>query len=76
MKLIIFVFIFLIISMGITPIIPSTDADSTVSSSKSNSDAAFTAATFAQKYKDELSASGKMVSVVIKVAGESESTDP
>ena len=62
--------------MGIIPIIPFSDADSTIPSSKSNSDAAFTAATFAQKYKDELSATGKRVSVVIKVAGESESTDP
>ena len=62
--------------MGITPIIPSSDADSTIPSSKSNSDNAFTAATFAQKYKDELSATGNRVSVVIKVAGESESTDP
>jgi len=76
MKLIIFVFIFLIISMGITPIIPSSDADSTIPSSKSNSDNAFTAATFAQKYKDVLSITGNRVSVVIKVVGESESTDP
>jgi uncharacterized protein YutD len=75
-KLIIFVFIFLIISMGITPIIPSSDADSTIPSSKSNSDNAFTAATFAQKYKDVLSATGNRVSVVITIAGESESTDP
>ena len=62
--------------MGITPTIPFSDADSTIPSSKSNSDAAFTAATFAQKYKDELSATGNRVSVVIKVAGESESADP
>jgi len=62
--------------MGITPIIPFSDADSTIPSSKSNSDNAFTAATFAQKYKDELSATGKRVSVVIKVAGDSENTDP
>jgi hypothetical protein len=75
-KLIIFVFIFFIISMGITPIIPSSDADSTIPSSKSNFDNAFTAATFAQKYKDELSATGNRASVIIKVAGESESTDP
>ncbi|MDH3856276.1 MAG: hypothetical protein OES27_09180, partial [Nitrosopumilus sp.] len=45
-------------------------------SSKSNSDNAFTAATFAQKYKDVLPATGNRVSVIIKVAGESESTDP
>jgi len=62
--------------MGITPIIPFSDANSTIPSSKSNSDAAFTAATFAQKYNDELSATGKRVSVVIKVAGDSENTDP
>jgi len=62
--------------MGITPIIPFSDADSTISSSKSNSDNAFTAATFAQKYKDVLSATGKRVSVIIKVTGDSESTDP
>jgi len=76
MKLIIFVFIFLIISMGVTLIIPSSDADSTIPSSKSNYDNAFTAATFAQKYKDELSVTDNRVSVVIKVAGESENTDP
>jgi len=51
-------------------------ADSTVPLSKSNPDAAFTAATFAQKYKDELSVTGKIISVVIKVAGESDNTDP
>ena len=62
--------------MGITPIIPSSDADSTIPSSKSNSDNAFTAATFAQKYKDVLSATGNRVSVVIKVTGDSESTEP
>ena len=76
MKLEIFVLISLILSIGIIPVIPFGDADSTIPSSKSNSDAAFTAATFAQKYKDELSATGNIVSVVIKVAGESESTDP
>jgi hypothetical protein len=76
MKLIIFVFIFLIISMGITPIIPFSDADSTIPSSKSSSDNAFTAATFAQKYKDVLSAAGNRVSVLITVAGDSENTDP
>ena len=51
-------------------------ADSTIPSSKSNSDNAFTAATFAQQYKDELSAMGNRVSVVIKVAGDSENADP
>ena len=62
--------------MGITPIIPFSDADSTIPSSKSSSDNAFTAATFAQKYKDVLSVTGKRISVAIKVAGESESIDP
>jgi len=51
-------------------------ADSTIPSSKSNSDTAFTAATFAEKYKDVLYATGKRVSVVIKVAGELENTEP
>lgn len=51
-------------------------ADSTIHSSKSDSDTAFTAATFAEKYKDVLSTKSKRVSVIIKVAGESESTDP
>ena len=62
--------------MGITPIIQFSDADSTIPSSKSNSDNAFTAATFADKYKDVLSATGNRVFVVIKVAGDSENTDP
>ena len=67
MKLVIVAFIPLILSMGITPVIPFSVADSTIPSSKSNSDAAFTAATFAQKYKDELSVTGNRVSVVIKI---------
>ena len=54
---------------------PFSNADSTIPSSKSNSDAAFTAATFADKYKD-MQFTGKKVSVVIKVAGESENSDP
>ena len=62
--------------MGITPVIPFSYADSTIPSSKSNSDNAFTAATFAQKYKEVLSATGNRVSVVITIAGDSESTDP
>ena len=55
---------------------PFSDADSTIPSSKSNPDAAFTAATFAQKYKDVLFVTDNRVSVIINVAGESESTDP
>ena len=62
------------LSMGILSIIPFSDADYTIPSSKSNSDTAFTAATFADKYKD-VSLTGKRVSVVIKVTGESEDTD-
>jgi len=62
------------LSMGILSIIPFSDADFTIPSSKSNSDTAFTAATFADKYKD-VSLTGKRVSVVIKVTGESEDTD-
>ena len=64
----------LILSIGILSIIPFSDADYTIPSSKSNSDTAFTAATFADKYKD-VSLTGKRVSVVIKVTGESEDTD-
>ena len=50
-------------------------ADSTIPPAKSNSDTAFTASTFAHKYKD-VQFTGKRVSVVIKVAGESENTNP
>ncbi len=72
---IIIALIFLVLSIGITPAIQFSDADSTIPSSKLNSDAAFTAATFADKYKDMLF-TGNRVSVVIKVVGESENTDP
>ena len=75
MKIIIFALIPLILSIGIIPVIPFSNADSTIPSSKSNSDAAFTAATFADKYKD-MQFTGKRVSVVIKMAGESENSDP
>ncbi len=75
MKPVIFALIPLILSMGIVPAIPSSDADSTVPSAKSNLDNAFTAATFADEYKD-MQFTGKRVSVVIKVAGESENPDP
>lgn len=50
-------------------------ADSTIPPAKSNSDTAFTASTFAHKYKD-VQFTGKRVSVVIKIAGESENTNP
>lgn len=65
----------LILLIGIIHVIPSSDADSTIPPSKSNSDTAFTAATFADKYKD-VPFTGKKVTVVIKVEGESENTDP
>ena len=60
--------------MKYSPIIPFSDADSTIPSSKSNSDTAFTAATFADKYKD-VPFTGNRVSVVIKVTDKSEETD-
>lgn len=63
----------LILSMW-TLVIPFSNADSTIPSARSNSDAAFTASTFADKYKD-MPLTGKKVSVVIKVAGESEEND-
>ena len=75
MKFIIFTLIPLILSIGIIPAIPFSNADSTVPSAKSNLDNAFTAATFADKYKD-MQFTGKRISVVIKVSGESENTDP
>ena len=75
MKLIIFVFIPLILFIGIIHVIPFSNADSTTPSSKLNSDTAFTAATFADKYKDFLF-TGKRVTVIIKVTGESENPDP
>ena len=74
-KLTIFALIPLILSIGIVPAIPFVSADSTIRSAKSNTDAAFTAATFVDKYKD-VSFTGKRVSVVIKVVGESENSDP
>ena len=74
MKLIIFVFIPLILFIGITHVIPFSNADSTTPSSKLNSDTAFTAATFADKYNDVLF-TGKRVTVIIKMVGESENPD-
>ena len=56
--------------------IPSIYAtDATMPSAKSNLDAAFTAATFVDKYKN-LEFTGERVSVTIKVKGESENMDP
>lgn len=74
MNRIIIALIPLILPIGIIHAIPFSNADSTIPSSRSNSDAAFTASTFADKYKN-LSFTGKKVLVVIKVAGESENTD-
>ena len=75
MNFLFFVLIPLILSFGITPSIPFSNADSTIPLSKSNSDSALTAATFADKYKD-VKLTGKRVIVVIKVTGESETADP
>jgi hypothetical protein len=73
-KIILFALVPLILSMGILSVIQFSDADSTTPSSKSNSDTAFTAATFADKYNDVLF-TGNRVNVVIKVTGESENPD-
>jgi len=59
----------------ISGIVPIYATDATMPSAKSNSDAAFTAATFVDKYKN-LELTGDRVSVTIKVKGESESIDP
>lgn len=55
--------------------IPFSVADSTVPSAKSNSENAFTAATFAGKYKD-IQFTGERVTVVMKMAGGSSNQDP
>jgi len=52
-----------------------TTADSTIPST-TNSDTDFTASTFAEKYRDLLQKGGTRVLVLIKVAGDVESTDP
>jgi hypothetical protein len=76
MKLILFTIVSLILSIVIISGIPSIyAADATMPSAKSNSDTAFTAATFADKYKN-LEPTGDRVSVTIKVKGESDSIDP
>ena len=49
--------------------------DSTIPSAKSNPDAAFTAATFVDKYR-EVKLTGEKVAVTIKVKGDSENSDP
>jgi len=49
--------------------------DSTIPSAKSNPDAAFTAATFVDKYR-EVKLTGEKVAVTIKVKGDSENNDP
>ena len=76
MKAILFTTILLILSLGmIFGIVPIYATDATMPSAKSNSDAAFTAATFVDKYKN-LELTGDRVSVTIKVKGESENIDP
>ena len=59
----------------ITGVPPIYATDATMPSAKSNLDTAFTAATFADKYK-KLELTGERVSVTIKVKGESENSDP
>ena len=59
----------------ISGIVPIYATDATIPSAKSNVDAAFTAATFVDKYKN-LELTGDRVSVTIKVKGESENIDP
>jgi hypothetical protein len=63
-------------SIGIISESPGVYAtDATMPPSKSNLDMAFTAATFADKYKD-LELTGDRVAVTIKVKGESENIEP
>lgn len=55
--------------------IPFSFADSTIPSAKSNSENAFTAATFAGKHKD-IQLTGERVTIVMKMAGGSSNQDP
>jgi len=66
---------FFLIPLFLIGIIGSILADSTIPSTK-NSDTDFTAATFVDNYQDLLQKGGARVSVLIKVAGDVESTDP
>ena len=76
LKTILFTIILLSLSIGtISGIPPIYATDTTIPSAKSNLDAAFTAATFVDKYKN-LELTGERVSVTIKVKGESENMDP
>ena len=72
LKIILFTIILFILSIGVISETPEIDA--TIPSAKSNLDAAFTAATFVDKYKN-LELTGERVSVTIKVKGESDNTD-
>jgi len=74
MNRIIIALISIIPLLMIFTIIQFSVADSTVPPAKSNSDTSFTAATFADKYKD-LQFTGKRVTVIIKAEGESNSND-
>lgn len=66
---------YFLIPLLLLGLVGSTFADSTIPSTK-NSDTDFTAATFADKYQDLLQKGGQRVSVLIKVTGDVESTDP
>ncbi len=72
LKIILFTIILFILSIGVISETPEIDA--TMPSAKSNLDAAFTAATFVDKYKN-LELTGERVSVTIKVKGESDNID-
>lgn len=65
---------YFLIPLFLIGFVGSTIADSTIPST--NSDTDFTAATFADKYQDLLQKGGIRVSVLIKIAGDIESTDP
>jgi len=66
---------YFLIPLILIGLVGSTIADSTITSD-TNSDTAFTAATFVDKYQDLLQKGGARVSVLIKVAGDVETTDP
>jgi len=66
---------YFLIPLFLIGFVGSTTADSTIPSA-TIFDVDFTAATFVEKYQDLLQKGGKRVSVLIKVAGDVESTDP
>ncbi len=67
---------YFLIPLFLIGFVGSTIADSTIPSATKNSDTDFTAATFVGKYQDLLQKGGARVSVLIKVAGDVETTDP